>query len=169
MELILKPNRVRYVGLLVGCLLFIAEGVYLVGQGHKAHQASLAKMTFVAGWAEILFFGVGVVVACLSFLPGSGSLKLDSAGFTVCSLFRRHSYRWYEVDSFEVGRLLRVMGQKVVVFNFSKLYRGHESLRKFNSRIVGYEGAMADNYGMSVDKLAATLNEWRQRAVGTSP
>jgi hypothetical protein len=143
----------RYIWLLIGSLVFVAEGVFLVTRGSWF------------GWAGILFFGLGMVVAGVSLLPGSAYLRLDAAGFTMCALFKPHSYRWYEVDSFKVGRLGT---RKSVVFDYSRLHRGKESLRKFNSRTFGFQGSLPDTYGMSAEKLAATLNEWRQRYAQSS-
>jgi hypothetical protein len=134
---------------------FVASGALLVRVDDL--EADLA------GWVLILFFGLGAIVFCLHLLPGSAYLKLDPAGFTVCSLFRAHSYRWYEVDSFEVGKFRR---RKLVVFNFSNLHRGQEFVRKLSSAIGGYEGALVpETYGLSAEELAATMNEWRARAV----
>jgi hypothetical protein len=149
-ELTLKPSRSRYVWLLIGCLLFVAEGVYLVR--HPPNQASLARMSFLMCWAGILFFGAGVVVFSVQLIPGSAYLKLDPAGFTICSLFKLHSYRWDEVDSFEVAG-----SRKSILCNFSRL---HRSRRYFK---------LLDTYGMSAEKLAKTLNEWRQRSMETGP
>ncbi len=155
MALVLRPSRGRRVGLAIGSVVFVAEGIFVVGQGHP-----------LVGWAGILFFGMGGVVLGLSLLPGSAYLKLDPAGFTICTLFGAYSYRWYEIESFEVGRLAT---RKSVFFNYSKLHRGRETLRKINSQIVGFEGALPDTYGMSAEKLAAILNDWRQRYAQSIP
>jgi hypothetical protein len=160
-ELILRPNRIRYAKLLIQAGLYVAVGLFIV----KHHQREAAMpITLFVGWSVIVFFGLAGILVCVNFVPGSAYLKLDQKGFTICSAFRPHSFRWYEVDSFEVGRLLRVMGRKAVGVNFSKLHQGQESLRKFNSKIAGYEGILADDYGMPAEKLASTLNEWRRRA-----
>ena len=127
---------------------FVAGGALMVREGDPT------------GWAAILFFGAGVIVFCLLLLPGSAYLILDPAGFTVCSLFRAHSTRWYEVNSFEVGSIGR---HKLVVFNFSNLHRGQEFARKLSSAIGGYEGALPETYGLAAEELAAMMNDWRQR------
>jgi hypothetical protein len=130
----------------------VAGGALTVQEGHPIGWA---------GWAAIFFFGSGVIVFCLLLLPGSAYLKLDPAGFTVCSLFRVHSTRWYEVDSFEVGT---IAGRKLVVFNFSNLHRGQDFARALASSISGHEGALPETYGLSAEELAAMMNDWRQRA-----
>ena len=148
MELTLRPNRLRYLLLLTLSAGFVAGGALIVRQGDPI------------GWAAILFFGAGVIVFFLLLLPGSAYLKLDPAGFTVCSLFRARSTRWYEVDSFQVGNIGR---RKLVVFNFSNLHRGQEFVRKLSSAMFSYEGALPETYGISAEELAAMMNAWRQR------
>jgi hypothetical protein len=141
-ELTLKASRLRYVGHLIASIRLVAEGAFLVWQGHPF------------GWAGILFFGAGVVVFSLQLIPGSAYLKLDPVGFTMCSLFKPRSYRWDEVDSFDVSG-----SRKSVLSNFSRSHRGRGYLE------------LRDAYGMSAERLAATLNEWRQRSsqLGSTP
>ena len=113
-------------------------------------------------WVGILLFGSGVIVFSLLLLPGSAYLKLDSSGFTLCTLFRAHSTGWYDVDSFQVGR---IAGRKMVVFNFSNLHPRQRVLRKLSSALSGYEAGLPETYaGLSAEELAAMLNDWRERA-----
>ena len=148
MELTLRPNRRRY-------LLFM-----MLSAGFVAGGALTVRKSDPIGWAAILFFGSGVIVFGLLLLPGSAYLKLDSAGFTFCTLFRAHSTSWYEVDSFQVAR---IGGRKLVAFNYSNLHRGQDFARKLSHTISGYEGALPETYGLSAEELVITMNEWRQR------
>jgi len=111
------------------------------------------------GWIEILVFGSNAIV--FGVLLWSAYLKLDPTGFAICSLFQARTLGWHEVDAFRVDT---DRGRKLVVFNFSKLHRGQEFARKVASRLSGYEAGLPDNYGLSAEELAATLNEWRERA-----
>jgi hypothetical protein len=149
LELILRPNRRRYLLLLLSCAGLVAG-------------ALAARKSDPINWVGILLFGSGVIVFGLLLLPGSAYLKLDPAGFTVCSLFRPHSTCWYEVDSFQVAR---IGGRKLVAFNYSNLHRGQEFARKLSSAIAGYEGALTETYGLSAERLAAMMNDWRQRGL----
>src|ERR1700687_5686944 len=117
-ELTLRPNRRRY-------LLFMT---------FSAGFALTLRESDPIGWASILSFGSAVIVFGLLLLPGSAYLKLDPAGFTVCSLFRAHSTSWFEVNSFEVAR---IGGHKMVVFNFSSLHQGQDFARKLSSALGG--------------------------------
>ncbi len=148
-ELILRPNRRRYLLLLLSC-------------AGLAAGALTARKSDPINWVGILLFGSGVIVFSLLLLPGSAYLKLDSAGFTLCSLFRAHSTGWCEVDSFQVGR---IAGRKMVVFNFSNLHPRQRVLRKLSSALSGYEAGLPETYGgLSAEELAAMMNDWRERA-----
>ncbi len=149
MEVTLRPNRLKYLVILILCAGFV------VGGALKVPKNSLI------GWIEILVFGSNAIVFGVLLLPGSVYLRLDLTGFTICSLFQARTLGWHEVDAFrvEIDR-----GRKLVVFNFSKLHRGQEFARKVASRLSGYEAGLPDNYGLFAEELAATLNEWRERA-----
>jgi hypothetical protein len=149
LELILRPIRRKSLLPLLSCAGLVVGAL------------TVRKSDPIIGWVGILLFGSGAIVIGLLLLPGSAYLKLDSAGFTVCTLFRAHSTSWYEVDSFQVAR---IGGRKFVVFNFSKLHRGQEFARKLSSAIAGYEGGLPEIYGPSAEQLAAMMNDWRQRA-----
>jgi hypothetical protein len=91
-------------------------------------------------------------------LPGSAYLRLDPAGFTVCSLFRTHATRWFEVEGFATAR---ISGRRMVVYNYSRFHRGQPRLRRLASTISGYEAALPDTCGMKADSLAELMNQWR--------
>ncbi len=148
MELTLRPRRLKYLLLALFSGGFAIAGAFMVRDAERL------------GWAEILFFGTGAIVFGLLLLPGSAYLKLDSAGFTFCSLFRAHFTRWSEVDSFAVGM---VGTRRLVVFNFNEMHRGQDHLRKVAAAISGYEAALPDTYGRTAADLAALMNDWRQR------
>jgi len=138
-----------YLVILIVCAGFVVSGAL------KVPKDSLK------GWIEILVFGSNAIVFGVLLLPGSAYLKLDPTGFTICSLFQARTLGWHEVDAFRVDT---DRGRKLVVFNFSKLHRGQEFARKVASRLSGYEAGLPDNYGLSAEEPAATLNEWRERA-----
>jgi hypothetical protein len=135
-------------------LTFSAAGVGMIADGR------------MLGWLVFLFFGFGVVVFFLSLLPGCSYLELDNAGFTVCTMFKPSTTRWYEVKSFRVGR---VGTRKAVVFDFTELHQGQESARKAALLLEGCEGALPDNYGLPAAELAAIMEKWRRRADPSMP
>ena len=149
MEVTLRPNRLKYLVILIVCAGFVVSGALNVPKNS------------LIGWIEIFFFGSNVIVFGVLLLPGSAYLKLDPTGFTICSLFQARKLCWHEVESFRVDT---DRGRKLVVFDFSKLHQGQEFARKVGLAISGYEAGLPDNYGLSPEELAATLNEWRERA-----
>jgi hypothetical protein len=149
MEVTLRPNRLKYLVILMVCAGFAVSGTL-----------NVAKNSLIV-WIGIFVFGSNAIVFGVLLLPRSAYLKLDQTGFTICSLFQALTIGWHEVDAFRVDT---DRGRKLVVFDFSKLHQGQEFARKFGSAMVGYEAGLPDNYGLSAEELAATLNEWRERA-----
>ena len=148
---VLVPSRRKWLLVLGGCLAFVAAGLWVVRDDP------------LWGWLAVGFFGAGVPVAALMLLPGVGGLQLDSDGFEMTSLFRRHCCRWTEVSEFEVVRLPPSL-QKMVVFD--DVRTEDSALARANRSLVGRAGGLSDNYGLSHEDLAAIMNEWRRRALG---
>jgi hypothetical protein len=114
-----------------------------------------------AGAAISIFFGILSLVNLVRLFPNSSYLKLDEVGFTICSLFRAHSYRWSDVSGFTIGWIAR---KKMVMFDFSDDYKASSRLRKFNLLVSEHEGALPDTYGKSHEELVDLLNNfWSSR------
>ncbi len=98
----------------------------------------------------------------LNLLPNSSFLALNNQGFTVRSLYREHSYKWTNVESFSVG----VIGTgflrqtRMVVFNFSSEYSASPRLRRIALVVGGFEGALLDTWPYV--KTVGRYNEYRQ-------
>ena len=148
---VLVPSRRKWLFVLGGSLAFVAIGLWL------RHNEPLWAWL---GWLGVGFFGIGAVVAALMLLPGAGGLRLDSDGFEMTSLFRRHRSRWTDVSEFEVVCLPPSL-QKMVVFDDARTMDG--AMAKRNKRRVGRSSGL-DNYGLSHEDFAAIMNEWRARA-----
>jgi len=147
---ILRPKRLRTLGWLALCAGFAAVGVWMV----------LSENAL--GWFVVVIFGIGMLVFAVLLLPNSAYLRIGPDGFTVCSLFRAHSYTWSDVGPFTVGR---IGGNRMVVFDFSEHYRRVPRARKVALAIAGHEGALPDSYGMPLEALAELLNEYREQHV----
>jgi len=111
-------------------------------------------------WLGIGFFGLGCIVFVLQLLPNASYLRLTPEGFTICSLFRSHSYSWTEIDNFAFGYVSKM---KTVVFNHSSPYKKQIALRKTNKKLFGFEACLPDTYGMSAEELADLMNTWKRR------
>lgn len=147
---VLRPSRLKTIAWLAVSAAFTAGGVWMVYSGE------------VMGWFVALFFGLCVVVFAVLLLPNSAYLSIGPDGFTVCSLFRAHSYRWSDVGPFAVD-CPRPCPYRMVVFNFSEKYCASPRARKVAAAMTGYEGALPDSYGMTLEELADLLNENRER------
>jgi hypothetical protein len=118
------------------------------------------------GWFVAVFFGLCTLVLMASLLPNASYLRVSPDGFTMCSLFRAHSFRWSDVCGFSVGR---VGVNRMVVFDFSDEFRGTPRLRKVAIALAGHEGALPDSYGMPLEALARLMNEYRDQGIASRP
>ncbi len=143
---ILRASRSKWARVCLICVVAVVIGILMIDDGQKT------------GWLCVLSFGLGCVVALVSMLPNAAYLQLTPQDFTMCSMFRAHTFRWQDVTGFGVGRLAR---SKMVMFNYSASYQKSPGLRSFNARLVGYEAGLPDTYGLSHDALAALLNQYK--------
>ncbi|MBL8079205.1 MAG: hypothetical protein JNM55_14670 [Anaerolineales bacterium] len=147
-EFILFPSRLKTIGNLFGSLCFVAVSIWQVSVGE------------IIGWFPLIFFGLCAIVFVISLLPNSSYLRLNPTGFTVCSIFRKHSYSWADVESFAVTR---ISTKQIVAFNFSEQYKGAESLRRTSTSLTGFEGALPNTFGKSANELVILLNDFKSR------
>jgi hypothetical protein len=155
MELVLRPRRGKLVFLVVGGLTFVGTAIFMLKS-----PPDFWWQSFV-GWGGIVFFGLCAALGIMSLWPDATYLKLNDQGFTMCGMFRTRSYLWSEVGTFKVRRMVT---QNMVALDFTENYRRSPSLRKINTRVAGFEGALPNLYSRSPEELATTMNEWRQRA-----
>jgi hypothetical protein len=146
---ILKPCRWKFVLLAFFSLVFVTVGIDMIGEGNAA------------GWLVAIGFGAATVAFAVMGHPRSGFLRLEPDRFTVCSLFRVSSYRWKDIEAFDV---VRFGISKLVAFTLAGPPGNGERAPKLAAVISGYDSALPDTYGMKAEKLALLLNEWRLRA-----
>ena len=147
---VLAPSRRKWLFVLGVSVAFVAIGFWM------RHDEPLG------GWLVVGFFGLGTLVAPLMLLPGAGGLRLDSDGFEMMTLFRRHHSRWAEVSEFEVVCVPPTL-QTMVAFDHARAE--DSALAKANRILVGRTSGLPDNYSLSYEDLAAIMNEWRARAI----
>jgi hypothetical protein len=147
-SLTLYPKASKALLLLLISAAFVAIGLWLGSDGEWM------------GYLCAAFFGLGIPVALVQLVPGSGFLRIEADGFTFASLFRKHSLRWSDIDCFYVVTL-RNHGMKtmdMVAFNYSPTYDRMRTARAFAKVIAGAEGALPDTYGRKASALADLLN-----------
>lgn len=128
---------------------FVAMGACLVVKGE-----------LLAGWLCIIFFGLGVAIGCVSLLPGCNYLDLKPEGMEFRSLYRTWFVRWDDVHEFIP---ISVSRRSMVGWNPVSHDREQRHWRRLSAGLSGVESALPDTYGMSAEKLAALLNDWRRR------
>ncbi len=144
----LQGARARSLGLLLGCVAFVAGGIFIRQDAPWA------------GYSAIVFFGLGAIVATINLLPGSSYLLLDDRGLTMCSMFRKTFHSWNDLAEF----LPISMGTTTMVgLRYSEGYKAHAATRRLATRLAGAEGALPESYGMDPEELVTLLNGLRMR------
>jgi hypothetical protein len=162
-ERVLRPGRVKSLLMLGVSLTFVAVG--LLGLLWPRADGAAEEEERWAMWACVVFFGLGVIVCVLQFLPRSSFLRLGPEGFTIRALYRERTYRWEDVDTFGVTQ---VSFNKMVGFNFAPHFDRAARLRRVNKAIAFFEGALPDTYGMKAEDLADLMNEYKHRHAATT-
>lgn len=156
----LRPRKLKLLGLLFLSCTFVAIGLKMLFDSDP--------MGLLLGLPSVVFFGLGALVFTIQLLPNASYLQLDPEGFTICTLFRARTFKWSEVGPFEVATIAWPC-YRMVVFNFSERYWQMQnwqmqSMRRLSKRTAGHEGGLPDAYGLSLKKLTALLNEYRDAA-----
>ncbi len=112
------------------------------------------------GWVVIACFGLAFIVLPFSLLPNKSYLKLTADGFESKTPFNTKFTKWSDVDTFFVGY---IGSNKSVLFNYSASYTRQAMGRELAKSLNGGEGAILNNYDLSIDELAALMNEWKMR------
>ena len=131
-----------------------------------AISAVFVWMSVVIGYRHLLiawlgggFFGLCVLVALVSLLPGANHLRLDADGIELRSLFRVTRWGWRDVVRFGPTRVgLHTM----VGIDFADHVDAAARMRRVNRGLTGFDGALPDTYGHKAAALAAKLEIWRQ-------
>ena len=156
--LVLRPGRAKWIALGV-IFALLAAGAVLV-----AATSDDSGLQWLMGGAAILM-GAGAILGFKNLQPGTSYLQLTPEGFAVKALFgNEYRYRWDEVTGFDISSFKT---NTWVVFSFTpeaKASRPHSALRRFDKSVMGYDENLPDTYGMGASRLAALMNEWRERA-----
>jgi hypothetical protein len=114
----------------------------------------------VMGWVCVVFFGMGVPIALLMFLPGLMSLRLNSEGVEMKSLRPKHMVLWKDVESFEIGS---IGGAKMIIIRYRPHYQKQPFARAAARAVSGVESAIPNSYNISLINLEKILNDWLVR------
>jgi hypothetical protein len=117
----------------------------------------------------LLFGGLTIRAVILLLFPDSASLTLDAHGFEIGQVFRRIRVPWRGVSGFRVETTnwrFRI-GGSLRQITYDALDTGTE--RRGSTQI---SRVLPEIYGLPRlrgDEFAWLMNEWRQRALATSP
>ncbi|GEN77342.1 hypothetical protein CHA01nite_30820 [Chryseobacterium hagamense] len=101
----------------------------------------------------IFFFGLCLLTFIVNLMPGASYLKIDDQGIAMKNLFRSTFIPWRSVSGFRTKNFFL---NTMVVFDLN------QDLPETSGMKVK-TGAFPDTYGMSGKKLAALLNEQKER------
>jgi hypothetical protein len=152
-EIVLRPSKVKWLGVGLVCGVFVLIFVFLFGDDERGIR-----------YMGTGFCGLGVLVAVLQLVGGS-YLKLTANGIEERALFRVHRTAWKDVRGFTVYAL-RTRGVKTsehVGFDYVPEYPARRRMRAVNKGLTGCEAGLADTYGMTAGDLANLLEEWRRK------
>lgn len=146
--LTLYPSKIKNTLLILISIIFTILGVWMIQVGE------------IRGWFAVIFFGLGNIVLIINLFPNSSYLRLSDQGFEMRSLFRSTFTHWDAIEQFELGVIRH---KKMVVFNYTpnhfQLPTGVNTARK----LTGFDGALPDTYGKSIEELSSLLNEWKYK------
>jgi hypothetical protein len=149
----LRPNKWAQLVLLV-----LSFTVVTIGLATILNDNSL-------GWLLVVPGAIITLVSTCLLLPGCSFLELTPEGFTLCRLFRRHTYRWNDVTRFGVV----LVGQTPrVVFQYADPTSQVPSRHVLKNRRSGFDAALPGTFRLAPEDLAVLMNDWRARSLGAA-
>lgn len=143
---IFRPNQLKNSILFLGCSVFVAIGIFIRDSDPKI------------GWANIIFFGVGVLVSIIQFFPNSTYLKLTNEGFEVKGLLKSNFTKWSDVKDFRKGQ---IKGNNMIFFDYTDQHKKWNSGKKAAKFLSGNEGAVQSFYNIKTDELLKLMKEYK--------
>ena len=151
-KLSLKPSKLKWAFILLISLAFVLLAVFVIPPDEDPMMR----------WLAIGFFGLGVL-ASIPGLLGVGGLELDREGFTMSAMGRKSRRTWKECSEFSI---ITMRGGSFV--GFSSETDAKNPASRISRGVVGETGMLPDKYGMKAKDLAALMNRFRIRALGTA-
>jgi hypothetical protein len=112
------------------------------------------------GYVCAAFFGLGIAIAILQFIPGTSYLLIERDGLTVRNLYRNRHIAWQDVAEFFVVKMKSkgITTATLVAFNYSTTYDRTGFRRRLAKALGHCEGYLPDIYGQNAAELADYLN-----------
>lgn len=133
------PGKLKHIILAIASLIFVILGISIIRGGSWV------------GLFPAFFFGICFFVFVINLIPNSSYLKINGKGFEMKTMFRSTFIPWEAVNSFSVKRIAI---NKMTVIEFNTQYID-------TSKLKSGAGTFPDTYGMTAQKLAEVMNEYK--------
>jgi|TARA_B100000073_G_scaffold297440_1_gene262534 hypothetical protein len=140
----LYPNKIKWVLVLLFCLIFITVGISLIG-GHNS-ETLLGLFICVAG-------GLGILISILTLWPNSSWLKLGPDGIRNKVMFRKFHYRWSDINRFGITTVQHGTGLSKSKTEFVSFWMNHDNQMR----------SLSECYGKKPEELMDILESYRNR------
>jgi len=145
-DILFKPSPFKALFGLIGSLLFMGAGLWIIDTGDNL------------GWGVVAFFSFCAVVAGIRLIPNANHLKLSNEGFELRTLFINRFTPWNAVKHFSISDEANT---EIVLVHYV-----NESVRPERSALwlswnPQAEDALPNHYPIDTAALAARLNEWK--------
>lgn len=157
--LVLNPRPWKWLGVLMVSLVLGFGGWLMITDPDTDARKGM-------GWFCLVFFGMVALVAIIQLIPGSSRVVVTSKGIHQTAMYRRHFFAWADIERFGVSEWTQWHGpfrqrHRQVGIRFkagSQVRKRWRRASLLSEALVGYHGALPDNYGYKHQELADLLN-----------
>ena len=158
--LVLTPRPWKWLGVLMVSLVLGFGGWLMVTDPDADARRGM-------GWFCLLFFGLAALVAIIQLISGSSRVVVTSQGIHQTAMYKRHFFAWADIERFGVAEWTQWHGpfrqrHRLVGIRFkagSHVGKRWRRASLLSEALVGYHGALSDNYGYKHQDLADLLNQ----------
>jgi hypothetical protein len=163
--LILIPRPWKWLGVLLIALALGFGGWLMITDPDNDARNGM-------GWFCLVLFGLVALVAIIQLIPGSSRVVVTSMGIYQTALYRCRFFAWADIERFGVAEWTQWHGpfrqrHRLVGIRFKVGSRVQKRWRKaslLSEGLMGYHGALPDNYGYKHQDLADLLNGYLKAA-----
>jgi hypothetical protein len=163
--LVLNPRPWKWLGVLIIGLVLGSGGWLMISDPDRSADRAM-------GWSCLIFFGLVALVAIIQLIPGSSRVVVTSKGIYQTAMYRSHFFAWADIERFGVAEWTQWHGpfrqrHRLVSIRFkagSQVRKRWPRASLLSEALVGYHGALSDNYGYKHQDLADLLNGYLEAA-----
>lgn len=163
--LVLTPRPWKWLGVLMVSLVLGFGGWLMINDPDNDTRQGM-------GWFCLVFFGLAALVAIIQLIPGSSREVVTSKGIHQTAMYKRHFFAWTDIERFGVAEWTQWHGpfrqrHRLVGIRFragSQVRKRWRRASLLSEGLVGYHGALPDNYGYKHQELADLLNGYLRSA-----